>query len=77
MTSGDCAAAGGFDVGAGDCSAPDACAHATTTTPPSACCVEDQCLFEGFCQCTQIHHGRFLLFQGCSPTTCVTTTTVM
>jgi hypothetical protein len=71
----ECNAAGGFPVGAGDCSAPNACEHATTTTPPSACCVADQCTIQGICQCGVLH-GSFTLFGTCTPNPCVTTTTL-
>lgn len=76
MTSTECQMAGGFPGGPGSCDVPAPCAHATTTTPPSACCVGDQCIFSGFCECVSIHHGTFMLFQMCRPDLCVTTTTL-
>lgn len=76
MTSAECAGAAGFDVGPGDCSGTSPCSHATTTTPPSACCVADQCVFEGLCECQSIDHGVFMLFRSCTPNPCVTTTTM-
>ena len=53
MTQADCDAAGGFDVGPGDCGGPAPCARATTTTPASARCQGDQCSIESLCECTQ------------------------
>jgi hypothetical protein len=66
----------------GNCTGPAPCAHATTTTPPSACCTQstpggpfDQCSIQGLCECQDLLHGRFLLFQFCTPNPCETTTT--
>ena len=77
MTPAECAAAHGFPGLAGQsCSSPAPCSHATTTTPPSACCVADQCLFTGFCECTAMG-GTFRIFTSCSPGVCTTTTLPM
>jgi hypothetical protein len=76
MTSQECQMSGGFPGGPGGCDVPAPCAHATTTTPPSACCVGDQCIVSGFCECVSIHHGTFMIFQNCRPDLCATTTTV-
>jgi hypothetical protein len=65
----------GFPLGPGDCSGPAPCAHATTTTPPSACCLPGQCVFTGVCECGQLG-GQFMFFTTCSPNPCVTTTTL-
>lgn len=77
MTSAECQAAGGFPGGEGGCDVPAPCAHATTTTPFFACCVADQCIFTGLCECTSIYHGTFKFLQGCSPGICTTTTLPM
>jgi hypothetical protein len=76
MTPSECVANGGFNVGAGDCSSPSACANATTTTPPFACCYGDnQCVNTGFCECGVLN-GQIKFFQVCEQNPCVTTTTV-
>jgi len=77
MTSTECQMSGGLPGGPGGCDVPAPCAFATTTTPPSACCVGDQCIFSGFCECVVIHHGTFMLFQMCRPDLCATTTTTL
>lgn len=70
-----CIDAGGLLGGPGTCG-PGSCPTSSTTTPPSACCIADQCLIAGLCECLNVHHGTFMLFQICSPTLCTTTTTV-
>jgi hypothetical protein len=74
MTRTECVDAGGFDVGPGDCGGPAPCANATTTMPPAACCVGDQCVFAGWCECEELLGGRFMPLQGCSPSLCATNT---
>ena len=78
MTGQECGAAGGFPQGPGDCSAPGACAGATTTTPPSACCLPGQCVMTGACECGQAG-GVFKFFQFCGAPQdpCATTTTTI
>jgi len=77
MSSQECQMTGGLPGGPGGCDVPTPCAFATTTTPPSACCVGEQCIFSGLCECVNIHHGIFRIFQSCRPDLCVTTTTTM
>jgi hypothetical protein len=77
MTPAECQAAGGFPGLLGkNCSMPDACSHATTTTPPSACCVADQCYMTGFCECSAFYGGTFHFFQYCGQAGVCTTTTL-
>jgi hypothetical protein len=76
MTDVNCVEAGGFNVGPGDCSAVNACEHATTTTPPFACCLPDNsCVNTGICECG-LAGGQFKFFQACGQNPCVTTTTI-
>jgi len=71
-----CNAAGGVQVGPGDCNEPRPCERATTTTPPSACCVDGQCTEQSFCLCSA-NGGRFFAFANCGQVPCGTTTTTM
>ena len=78
ITPAECAAANGFPGLSGQsCSSPAPCAHATTTTPPFACCVADQCIMTGFCECGAFYGGTFKFFQFCQPGLCTTTTLPM
>jgi hypothetical protein len=78
MTLAECQAAGGAPGLLGmSCDSPAPCAHATTTTPPSACCTADSCIMTGFCECTAFYQGTFKIFQACLPGVCTTTTLPM
>jgi hypothetical protein len=77
MTPAECSAAAGWPGLSGQsCSSPAPCAHATTTTPIFACCVADQCIMTGFCECGAFYGGTFKFFQFCQPGVCNTTTTL-
>lgn len=78
ITRTECQAAGGFPGLSGkSCSSPAPCSHATTTTPMFACCVADQCIMTGFCECGAFYGGTFMFFQFCQPGVCTTTTLPM
>jgi hypothetical protein len=78
MTPAECTAAHGFPGLSGkSCSSPAPCAHATTTTPQFACCIADQCIMTGFCECGAFYGGTFKFFQFCQPGVCTTTTLPM
>jgi hypothetical protein len=75
MTYAECEAACGVPgLSWMSCDSPAPCEHAISTVPPFACCVADQCIMTGSCECERFYGGTWMFFQICEPGLCTTTT---
>jgi hypothetical protein len=78
MTYSECVAAGGVPGLSGkSCDSPAPCEHTVSSVPPFACCVADQCIMTGSCECESFYGGTWMFFRICEPGLCTTTTLPM